>query len=96
MVGERIKCEFRLKPAGFVGIRKSGGVADRPGTAAAGGLPKEVPAIELDDWRTAVALLPQAAMRMVEAEGQRIVDLVLQVPGEVYAPAVPMNAETAG
>lgn len=57
---------------------------------------KDVPAIELDDWRTAVALLPSAATRAVETEGRRVANLFLREPAGAFSPAVPMNAEAGG
>src|SRR5207253_246468 len=43
-------------------------------------LPADFTAIDLDDWRAAVALLPRPAAAAVDAEGARIARMVLHSP----------------
>jgi hypothetical protein len=54
-------------------------------------LPSDFPEIELDHWKAAVDLLPQAAARAVDADGTRMVSTVLQSPAAPYTPVVTMT-----
>lgn len=49
-------------------------------------LPKQVPKIELDDWRTAVALLPAPAAAAVASAGDRVASMFLAEPAAPYVP----------
>ena len=51
-------------------------------------VPKELPRIELDDWRAAVDCLPNAASAAVEQAGDRIAAMFLSEPAEPYEPLV--------
>ena len=51
-------------------------------------LPKTVPIIELDDWRSAVDLLPGPAAAAVEADGERVAEMFLREPADLYVPLV--------
>jgi hypothetical protein len=51
-------------------------------------LPKTVPAIELDDWRTAVDLLPAPAADAVQSMGGRAAAMFLRNPAAAYVPVV--------
>lgn len=50
-------------------------------------IPKVVPKIELDDWRSAIKHLPGAAQSVVNANGERIAEMFLQDPALPYSPA---------
>jgi uncharacterized protein len=56
-------------------------------------LPSNFTPIELDDWRAAADLLPQAAARSVDADGARIADILLHSPASPYLPVVPMTID---
>ena len=49
-------------------------------------LPKQVPKIELDDWRTAVALLPAPAAAAVASAGDPVASMFLAEPAAPYVP----------
>jgi hypothetical protein len=49
-------------------------------------LPPDFPEIELDDWRAAVELLPQAAALAADADGVGIASTLLHSPAEPYLP----------
>jgi uncharacterized protein len=51
-------------------------------------VPKEIPIIELDDWQSAVALLPGPAAAAVEASGDRVAGMFLRAPASRYIPVV--------
>lgn len=51
-------------------------------------LPKTVPIIELDDWRSAVDLLPGPAAAAVEADDERVAEMFLREPADLYVPLV--------
>jgi len=51
-------------------------------------VPKQVPKIELDDWRAAVAALPVAAHGAVVENGDRIAELFLRADVERYEPSI--------
>jgi patatin-like phospholipase/acyl hydrolase len=51
-------------------------------------VPKEIPAIELDDWRNAVDCLPAAAAAAAGTFGESIAAMFLNRPGEPYVPVV--------
>jgi hypothetical protein len=51
-------------------------------------VPKQVPRIELDDWRAAVALLPAPAAAAVASAGDRIASMFLTEPAAPYVPSV--------
>jgi patatin-like phospholipase/acyl hydrolase len=50
-------------------------------------VPKTVPTIELDDWRSAVDLLPDPAAEAVQATGGRLAEIFLGKPASPYVPA---------
>ena len=49
-------------------------------------LPKTVPVIELDDWRSAVGLLPAPAEDAVRAAGDRVAEIFLRQPAAPMRP----------
>ncbi|HEY1260488.1 MAG TPA: CBASS cGAMP-activated phospholipase [Stellaceae bacterium] len=49
-------------------------------------LPRDFRKIGLDDWRASVELLPSAAARALNADGNRIAAALLQDPAEPYVP----------
>ena len=49
-------------------------------------VPKEVPVIELDDWRSSVAYLPATAAADVEASGDRVAKMFLTALATPYVP----------
>jgi patatin-like phospholipase/acyl hydrolase len=49
-------------------------------------LPKTVPVIELDDWRSAVDLLPGPAEEAVQTAGHRVAEMFLGSPISPYVP----------
>jgi hypothetical protein len=49
-------------------------------------VPKEVPRIELDDWRAAIARLPIPAAAAVASVGDRIASMFLAEPVAAYVP----------
>ena len=51
-------------------------------------LPNVVPKIELDDWRSAVALLPGPANALLASAGDRIFSMFLTEPAAPYVPIV--------
>jgi patatin-like phospholipase/acyl hydrolase len=51
-------------------------------------VPKQIPMIELDDWRSAVALLPGPAAGAVEGSGDRVAEMFLREPATPYVPIV--------
>ena len=51
-------------------------------------LPKTVPAIELDDWRSAINLLPTPAADAVQSMGDRAAAMFLHDPATPYVPVV--------
>jgi hypothetical protein len=51
-------------------------------------VPKQVPRIELDDWRAAVALLPGPAAAAIASAGDRIASMFLMEPAALYVPIV--------
>jgi len=56
-------------------------------------LPRDFPAIELDDWAMAVERLPGEAAKVLEIDGQRISEDFLYGPTVVYTPPVEMHEE---
>lgn len=57
-------------------------------------LPRDFPAIGLDDWTGAVEHLPGEAAKVLEADGSRISQDFLYGPAEAYAPAIAKGADT--
>ena len=53
-------------------------------------LPREFPAIELDDWATAVERLPGEAARALEINGPSISEAFLYGPAATYTPIIEM------
>ena len=51
-------------------------------------VPKAIPTIELDDWRSAVALLPEPASGAVARDGERIATLFLSSLAAPYTPVI--------
>jgi len=51
-------------------------------------LPKTVPVIELDDWRSAVELLPGPATEAVLTAGDRAAEMFLRKRADPYTPVV--------
>jgi patatin-like phospholipase/acyl hydrolase len=51
-------------------------------------VPKDIPKIELDDWPSAVALLPGPASTAISVLGDRIASLFLSSPAAPYTPAI--------
>jgi uncharacterized protein len=51
-------------------------------------LPRMVPTIELDDWRSAVDLLPAPATEAVTAVGDGVADMFLGARAQSYTPVV--------
>jgi uncharacterized protein len=51
-------------------------------------VPKEIPKIELDDWRTATALLPAPAAAAIQDLGDRLAAMFLGEPATPYVPVV--------
>jgi patatin-like phospholipase/acyl hydrolase len=51
-------------------------------------VPKDIPKIELDDWRSAVALLPRPASAAVSTLGDLIASLFLSSPATPYTPVI--------
>ena len=54
-------------------------------------LPRDFPAIQLDDWSTAVERLPGEATRMLAVEPARLGEAFLYGPAAPYIPAVEME-----
>jgi uncharacterized protein len=52
---------------------------------------KVLPKIELDDWRSAVAILPDAAHGAVAENGERIAEMFLREPVEPYEPEIRLS-----
>lgn len=50
------------------------------------GMAPTVPKIELDDWRSAVVLLPPAADSALEADGARVAKMFFTQPAVAYQP----------
>jgi uncharacterized protein len=51
-------------------------------------VPKEIPRIALDDWRSAAALLPAPAAAAVQAMAERVATMFLREPVAPYVPVV--------
>lgn len=51
-------------------------------------VPKDIPTIELDDWRNAVKLLPGVAAAIVDEVSARAVSMFLTQPATTYLPVV--------
>lgn len=51
-------------------------------------VPKDVPQIEIDDWRSAIALLPASAVAAARLAGDRIASMFLTESAEPYAPTI--------
>lgn len=54
-------------------------------------VPREIPKIELDDWPTAVAILPSVAAATAATIAERASDMFLGEPAAPYVPVVPLN-----
>ena len=54
-------------------------------------VPKAVPQIALDDWRSAVEFLPAAAQEAVESQGNRAFEMFLRQPASIYRPVYDLD-----
>jgi uncharacterized protein len=54
-------------------------------------VPKDVPMLNLDDWRRAVELLPPAATTILDAHGERVASMFLGERAAEYVPVVAVS-----